>query len=451
MLLKAVLTDCLFFLLDIRQKSVKLLSANYNYDQLLSLFISDLVFLVFILLFNLIFSFMKPNESFSAGINAAEWQERQKHEDVMAKIAQVKGYYEVDYGDAVYGGGPYMTWRENKLSLDELWQIMNRSQPDEIMALIHRYNHAVSEDNQRNGQHLPYFSLPEEIQEEIAFRGVQEEIDAYLEVQGFGAKGQNVILDRENHDEIMNYVSKHGLLLEQQRKLLARGDEDEIQLHISRHGLAKEILDEMLDNVEKTEDCTFFYKFIALHELPVEQQKRMLCVVPDGAILDYFNKYGLWNEAHITLLLHCHKEVIKIYFEKHHYLCPEAEDVLATLRVREVREELIDAYIRFWKDGSGHFLPQDHFLPALLKEPEANRDAIAQVLLKMPYSPYFIREDVEQDIELVKNGSDEALQARIDEGRPMHIRAFSELFFERDSKFFVDYMEKCAKVDCYLF
>ena len=394
---------------------------------------------------------MKTNETSSAAQCAAEWRERQEHEAIMAKISQVKGYYVVDYGDAVYGGGPYMTWKECTLSLDELWQIMKRSQSDEIMALIDRYNHAVSKENLQNGRHLPYFSLPEEIQEEIAFRGVPEEINAYLAVQGFGAKGQDVILNRGNHDEIMNYVSKHGLLLEQQRKLLERGDEEEIRMHISRHGLAQEILDEKLNEVEKTGDCSFFYKFIDLHELPIEEQKKMLCIVPEWAILDYFNKYGLWNEAHITLLLHCPKEVVKIYFQKHHYLCPEAEDVLATLRVKEVREELVDAYMHWWKRGNGCFLPQDHFLSALLKEPEANHDAIAHLLVNMPYSSCFIDENVEQDMELVKNGSDEELQTRIDAGQPMHIRAFSELFFERDSKFFTDYMAKCAKAGCYLF
>ena len=391
---------------------------------------------------------MKPND-FSMQIEAAERLESLEHADVMAKIATVKGYYQVDYGDAVYGGGPYVTWRENKLSMEDLQQIMDRGRSDEIMFLIDRYNHAVSQENQQNGRHLPYFSLPEDVQEEIAYRGVQEEINAYLEVQGFGAKGQDVILERGNHDEILNYVSKHGLLLEQQRKLMARGDEDEIQMHISRHGLAEEIISEMLDEVERTEDCSFFYKFIALHELPVEMQKKMLCVVPEWAILDYFNKYGLWNEAHITLLLHCPKEVVKIYFEKHHYLCPDAEDVLATLRVKEVRDELVWAYMCNWKRGNGCFLPTDHFLSALLKEPEANRDAIAQVLMNMPYNDNFLRDEIEQDMALIKSGSDEALQTRIEEGKPMHIRAFSELFFERADKFFGNYMAKCADTSYY--
>jgi hypothetical protein len=85
----------------------------------------------------------------------------------------------------------------------------------------------------------------------------------------------------------------------------------------------------------------------------------------------------------------------------------------------------------------------------LLKEPEANRDAIAQVLMNMPYNDNFIRDEIEQDMALIKSGSDEALQTRIEEGKPMHIRAFSELFFERADKFFGNYMAKCADTSYY--
>ena len=390
------------------------------------------------------------DENVNAAPGAAEWREREMHEAIVAKLAKIRGYRYVDYGDAVYGGGPYVTWKEDKPSLEELREILAHGRHDEIMYLIERYNNAVSLKDRIDGNRQTYFSLPEDIQEMLALRGNQEEINAYLSVQGFGAKGQDVILNRGDHGEILNYVSKHGLLLEQQRKLLARHNDEEIATHIRCHGLAEEIVSEMLDEVERTQDCTFFYTFINLHELPISGQKKMLCVAPEWAILDYFNKYGLWNEAHVTLLLHCPKEVVKIYFEKHHYLCPDAEDVLATLKVKERRDDLVNAYMRYWKGGNGCFLPKDHFLSALLKEPEANRDAIAHVLLNMPYNNCFIREETEADMELIKNGSDEALKARFNTGKLLHIRAFSELFFERDEKLFTDYVAKCSSGSYYL-
>lgn len=389
-------------------------------------------------------------ENLNAAPSAAEWRERKAHDAIMARLALIKGYRYTDYGDDTGSGGPYVTWRENKPSLEELKAIIARGRHDEIMYLIERYNNAVSPEDQKAENRPAYLSFPEDVQERLALRGNQEEINAYLSAQGFGAKGQDVILNRGNHEEILNYVSKHGLLLEQQRKLLSRENEEEIAMHILHHGLADELVSEMLDEVEKTQDCTFFYTFIKLHELPISGQKKMLCVVPEWAVLDYFNSYGLWNEAHITLLLHSPKEVVKIYFEKHHYLCPEAEDVLATLKVKEVRDELIGAYMRNWKGGNGHFLPQDHFLSALLKEPEANHDVIAHILLNMPYSNCFIHNDTEQDMALIRDGSDEAVRARIEQGKLLHIRAFSELFFERDEKLFTDYVNKCPSGSYYL-
>ena len=392
------------------------------------------------------------NENVNAAPGAAEWREREMHEAIVTKLAKIRGYRYVDYGDAVYGGGPYVTWKEDKPSLEELREILARGRHDEIMYLIERYNNAVSSEHQRLENRPAYLSMPEEIQELIALRGDQDEINAYLSVQGFGAKGQDVILDRGDHDEILSYVSRHGLLLEQQQKLLNRENDEEIIMHITRHGLADKIVDEMIEDVWWDNEAKLFNLFVQHHELPVFAQIKMLelFATGSGVIKDYISRYGLWNEAHITLLLHCSDEVVKAYFEMHHYLCPDAEDVLATLKVKERRDDLVNAYMRNWKGGNCRFLPYDHFLSALLKEPEANRDAIAHVLLNMPYNNCFIREETEADMELIKNGSDEALKARFNTGKLLHIRAFSELFFERDEKLFTDYVAKCSADSYYL-
>ncbi len=389
-------------------------------------------------------------ENVNAAPGAAEWREREMHGAIMAKLAKIRGYRYVDYGDAVYGGGPYVTWKEDKPSLEELREILARGRHDEIMYLIERYNNAVSSEHQRLENRPAYLSMPEEIQELIALRGDQDEINAYLSAQGFGAKGQDVILSRGNHEEILNYVSKHGLLAEQQRKLLARENEEEIAMHISHHGLADEIIKEMIDDAYFDYDTWLFDMFIQHHELPVFAQKEMVKILPNEVTLSYISRYGLWNEAHVSLIQSKSKEVIIAYFERHHYLCPEAEDALACYPKPDVRDELVDAYMRNWKGGNCRFLPYDHFLSALLKEPEANRDAIAHVLLNMPYNNCFIREETEADMELIKNGSDEALKARFNTGKLLHIRAFSELFFERDEKLFTDYVAKCSADSYYL-
>jgi len=385
---------------------------------------------------------MKPNnDNVSVVPYAAEWEERQRHEEIMAKIGTVRGFRDVDYS------GPYVTWREITLPLNELKEIMARDRHDEILYLINRYNSAVSYEDQQQAKRPCYLSLPEEIQEMIAQRNNKEEMDAYLSCQGFGEKGQNVVLARGDHDEILAYVARHGLLPEQQRALLMRANEEEIFVHISCHGLADELIDEMFTEFELNGEFGFFYDFIEHHELPVFAQKKMLELMPGWSVLDYFNRYGLWNEAHASLLEFCDEEVIVTYFQKHHYLCPSAEDVLATIPNLEKRERLVRAYIRYWKDGS--FKQGDHFLSALLLDARNNRDAIAEVLLVIPYTQNFLHDEAKSDFMLIKNGSDEELTKRFEEDVLLHVQALAELFFERDSELFFAYIDKCEKGNYY--
>lgn len=386
---------------------------------------------------------MKPNnQEPSATPGAAEWQERQKHEEIMARINSVKAYRKVDYS------GPYVMWVEKSLSIEELQTIMERGRHDEIMALIHAYNFAVSIEDQHQSGRPSYLSMPEEIQEKIALRGDAVEISSYLDVQGFGAKGQEVILSRGNHFEILNYVTKHGLLPEYQRKLLARDDHDEIVMHIKCHGLADQFISEMIEDAYWDNEKRLFYLFIDNHELPVWAQEQMLKILPAWVVMDYTNRYGLWNETHACLVCKCATEVVEDYFKKHHYLCPEGEDALATLVDMEKREILVRAYMRYWKNGN--FKPQDHFLSALLLDARNNRDAIAQILLNMPYNDNFIRDGASSDIDLVKEGTDEEIMTRLQNGQLMHISVLPKLFFERDEELFFAYVDGCTKGIYYL-
>ena len=199
----------------------------------------------------------------------------------------------------------------------------------------------------------------------------------------------------------------------------------------------------MIDDVYFDRDLRLFNLFVQHHELPVFAQKRMVKILPKDVVIGYINRYGLWNEAHVDLVQSQSKDTVIAYLERHHYLCPEAEDALARYPDLTVRQELLRAYVRCWKNA--HFNSNDHFLSALLQEPEANRDIISHVLLNMPYTEGFLRMESEQDTALIKNGSDEALEARINEGKLLHIRALSELFFERESKFFAEYLSDTGK------
>jgi len=382
------------------------------------------------------------NQETSVVPGAAEWQECQKHEEILAKISTVKGFREIDYS------GPYVTWREVTLPLEVLQEIVERGNHDEIMALIKAYNFAVSDEDQHQAGRPSYLSMPEEIQEMIAKRGNQEEIEAYLSCQGFGAKGQEVIISRGNHEEIWVYVSRHGLLPEMQRKLLERGNYEEIATHIKHHSLADQFIFEMIDDVYWDNDRRLFNLYVENRELPVYAQEQMLKILPGWVVMDYINSYGLWNETHACLVRKCDTEVVEDYFKKHHYLCPEGEDALATLSDLDRRRTLIKAYMRYWKNG--RFLPKDHFLTALLLDARNNRDDIAQVLLHMPYTEDFIHSNVMEDIKLVREGSYEAIIERIKTEELLHIRALSTLFFERDEELFFTYISGCAKGNYYL-
>jgi hypothetical protein len=124
--------------------------------------------------------------------------------------------------------------------------------------------------------------LPESVQVIIAESNNPELINAYITYWGFDKLAQDVIINRGNHDELMHYIDRHGFQPKQQRKLLARNNEDEIKLHIQKHGLAEDILDEMFKNIALSDENAInnFHRYINLHELSVEFQKRMIAVVP---------------------------------------------------------------------------------------------------------------------------------------------------------------------------
>lgn len=385
------------------------------------------------------------NKQISAQMSAA-WDERTKHENFMALINQVKGYFQECSCD--YGHGSY--WRVNTLPIETLREILNRGNHEEILHLIHRYGASCPPEHftyacaachpYKTTDHI----LPEEIQGMIARRGNRTEIDAYLSYQGFGAAGQDAILERGDHNEIMRYLSRHGLLLEQQRKLKSRGNQEEWQLHISKHGLAPELIDEIFDKIEAGGSYAEYDEFISRHELPVAQQVRMLKTVNQAAFFSYIERYGLWEDAHGALVNFRSEEELSRYIKRHRYLSFSGEAKLARKGSHALNMLYINKRVCRERDSINYFWQK------LLTVRPLDYEAIGSCFLKLDYTEFFSeygfaeRETEPEDIKLMKNGSHVEVMTRI-AGAPLGLKALAELFFRNNPEEFEAYLDSHKK------
>lgn len=370
---------------------------------------------------------------------ATEWQKKKVHQEIMAKLSTVSGYYSMEQD---YDQYPVRQWNCTELTESELKEIMERDDVAEIMYMIYRYGEMVK--IRGYGSILPVF-----IQLLIVKRNNLHEVDAYTAYQGFCEEAQEIILKEWSHEQILHYISQHGLAPKAQREMLARQDRDEIATHIKRHGLDNELITAMFTELQTSEDYSFFYLFIQNHELPVLGQKLMLGTVNSRAFSDYISGYGLWNDVHEDLLKVRSVADIKLYFERHHYLCPAAEDMLARWENKEERHDLLMSYIKNWKSTT--FAPKDHFLSVLIKAPELDYEILSKVFIALPYTDTFLYEEAQEDIELMAKGDESAIMARLASGEPLHIRALTELFFRNEPKWFEAYIAKCTERLCYLY
>jgi len=369
--------------------------------------------------------------------DATEWQKKKAHQEIMGKLSTVSGYYSTEQD---YDQYPVRQWHVTELSEDELKEVMARGNTTEIVYMIYRYGEMVKERG--------YGSvLPVSIQVLIVKRNKFEEVSAYTAYQGFCEEAQEVILNEWSHEQILRYISQHGLTAGCQHKLLDRQDKDEIATHIKRHGLDNVLITELFTALRNSDDYSFFYLFIENHELPVLGQKLMLETVSSKAFSNYISCYGLWDVVHADLLNDRSVQDIILYFERHHYICPEAENLLACYPDKEKRHELLSAYVKNWKNT--HFLPQDHFLSALIKAPELDYEVMSKVFIGLPYTDTFLYEEAQEDIELMAKGDENAVMARFESGEPLHIRALTELFYRNEPKWFEAYIAQCTGRICY--
>lgn len=380
----------------------------------------------------------QENEGNAAVAQAAsEWQKKRAHQEIMAKLSTVTGYYSMEQD---YDQYPVRQWNGTELPEDVLKEVMERGDTTEIVYMIYRYGEMIRERG--------YGSvLPVSIQILIVKRNNFEEVDAYTAYQGFCEEAQEIILSEWSHERILHYVSQHGLAPSMQRKLLVRQDKDEIAAHIKHHGLDNILVAAILTELQISGDYTLFYLFIENHELPIVGQRLMLSAVNSKAFSDYISCYGLWDDVHEDLLRVRPVGDIKLYFERHHYLCPKAEDMLVRFPNHEERHELVMSYIKNWKNSK--FFPKDHFLTSLLLAPELDYEALSKVFIALPYTDTFLYEEAQEDIELMAKGDENAVMARFESGEPLHIRALTELFYRNEPKWFEAYIANCTGRICY--
>lgn len=165
----------------------------------------------------------ETNEFVAQG--AATWQEREEHDRIMKALDNVRGFVDSYF----YINGNCYYWSTKPLPEEEALAIAQRGRHDEIMYMIHQYGRAKCPgDQQQHLHHVHTCLLPQSVQVIIARRNNREEMDAFLLYNGFEELGQDIVLDREDHEEIMRYVDRHGFKLKQQRRLKQRGNKDEI-------------------------------------------------------------------------------------------------------------------------------------------------------------------------------------------------------------------------------
>jgi len=367
---------------------------------------------------------------------AEQFNEQLKHEEIMEKLKKICGYQYVDYGcsEDWYHDGPYVCWHDGSLPLEDLVEIMNRGRHDEIMYLINRYNNAVDYENQKRTGHPAYFSFPEEIQVMLAKRNNPEEMNEYFKVQGFGALGQDVVLERGNHDEILNYVRRHGLLPLCQKKLLERNVRSEIVEHVCRHGLCDELLDDMFKELQEGK-MSWYQDFISMHELPVKYQKKMMEVVNSEIFSQYINRYGLWEEAHETLIEKRSDDDIKLYIRRHRYLSLAAEKAL----VSKGSTGLNTIYIEHKHNISS----DDRFLKCLLKHRPLDYPSIARLLVVIKPKHYASYCYV-KDAEIMKSGTREQVLERLSKKERLTLESLGILFFRNEPELFETYLDSCS-------
>jgi len=251
--------------------------------------------------------------------------ELKEHLDIMDQLSKVRGH-ECSY---FYINGDCHYWRvDGKLGKERLIEIARRQNHEELMLMIRKYGEAAPRPNwdehkwcnPYDGEH----HLPDEVQEIIAERCNDEELEMFTRFEGFGLAGQRKFYQASSHEQRMRYLQRHGFDPEIQDKLRADGNRKEVELHISRHGMhfgwEKDVIE--------SDDSVRFRHCVGLHEFSIEGQRLMCQRVNESNFLFYIERWGLWNENHDALVQYRSCREVEAYIRRHRYLSYDGEDAL---------------------------------------------------------------------------------------------------------------------------
>lgn len=340
-------------------------------------------------------------------------EERKTHTYIMKQLRRVKGYM-VDN-----------VWKEEKLNPEDLKLLMDRGHIDEVMEAIYYYGTAAP-DGPCFGR-PPFLLFPDEFEEFLTQRNITHEIHEYARFHGFGAAGQNVMLQKMDSYTMVWYLERHGFLPEQQKKLLARNVDEEIRMHIRRHNLADEVITAIIDELDEDKTDNF-YRFINEREIPVSHQKHLLELMKEKEFLYYINRYGFWEEVLPDLARLRSEEELAIYIRKHRYLGNGA------IQLIERHSPLLNQlYAENIAKGS------QNFLELMLKVRPVDYKSLSYLFRKLPDQD--IPDDQLRVVELFCHATHEEVMAFLTQEKPyLCLASLAVLFYRNIPEEFETYL-----------
>ncbi len=258
------------------------------------------------------------------------------HNAIMARLDDVKGCL----ASYFYINGNYYYWSVTTLTHRELKNIAERENHEELLKLIHQYGKAAPTPgwdlHKVTNHYANTHILPDFIQELIATRCNDEELNAYTSYQGFGLTGQIVFFAKSTDAQKRTYIEKHGFLPKVQQMLRESKKQELIDLHIAKHGMYLDWEKQVINS-----DFETFKYHVDLHEFSVTAQQHMCEFANNEKISYYIQKYGLWLEAHPYLVTHCDDDILYQYIDIHRHFSLEGETALC----KRENHDLIMHYI----------------------------------------------------------------------------------------------------------
>lgn len=259
--------------------------------------------------------------------------ELRTHEKIMKQLSEIYGHD--DSYIEINGYRHY--WHAHVLPSDQICAIARRQNHEELVYMIHQYGKCAPPASwYTSGLWKQCYGndhiLPDEVQEIIAKRCNDEELDAYITYNGFGLAGQRQFWASSSHDQRMRYLVRHGFLPEIQDQMRAGGNQEEINLHIQKHGMHFGWETEIIQSGDEQK----FKHCVDLHEFSVAGQKLMCQSVSSPLFYYYIEKWGLWEQVHCDLIHYRDNSELRRYIEIHPYLSDEAETELCAGQDRKL-------------------------------------------------------------------------------------------------------------------